>query len=400
MELTQVEELAAVNDKLVVAADDPFPDPDVLVALLREQARIEAVVAKMLIRFDQSEGYAPDGAKSTAAWVATRIRCPKSEVRRSLRLGRLMGDLPDAEQAFFDGEIGAAHVIALGRVKNPRTEADLRRMEEFLVDQAKHLTFPEFVRVLAYFQQHADPDGTEEAAELARLRRSVHLDASTDGMWFGSLTLDPISGEIVATELARLEDELFRQDWAEAKQRLGREPRLAELRRSPTQRRADALVEMATRSNTAPENGRRPAPLFTVLVGFETLQGRMCQLARGTVVAPGSLLPHLDEALVERAVFGPRKRVEIGARTRFFSGATRRGVEVRDRECVHAYCDEPGPDCEVDHIVPYSAGGETTQENGRLLCGFHNRLRNRDPFDTVERPPPYRDDPGGTGPPS
>jgi len=34
-----------------------------------------------------------------------------------------------------------------------------------------------------------------------------------------------------------------------------------------------------------------------------------------------------------------------------------------------------------DHIQPFSAGGPTTQELGRLLRGFHNRLRN-------QRPPP------------
>jgi len=27
--------------------------------------------------------------------------------------------------------------------------------------------------------------------------------------------------------------------------------------------------------------------------------------------------------------------------------------------------------------VEYSKGGLTTQENGRLLCPFHNRLRNQ-----------------------
>jgi hypothetical protein len=29
--------------------------------------------------------------------------------------------------------------------------------------------------------------------------------------------------------------------------------------------------------------------------------------------------------------------------------------------------------------VPYAEGGPTTQENGRLLCGFHNRLRSQWP---------------------
>ncbi|MGH9080415.1 MAG: HNH endonuclease signature motif containing protein [Acidimicrobiales bacterium] len=52
---------------------------------------------------------------------------------------------------------------------------------------------------------------------------------------------------------------------------------------------------------------------------------------------------------------------------------------MRDRECTHPYCDRPAADCQVDHIVPYTAGGPTTQANGRMLCAFHNRLRNQRP---------------------
>jgi 5-methylcytosine-specific restriction endonuclease McrA len=31
-------------------------------------------------------------------------------------------------------------------------------------------------------------------------------------------------------------------------------------------------------------------------------------------------------------------------------------------------------DFEADHIVPYCKGGETTVENGQLLCKKHNRI--------------------------
>ena len=140
---------------------------------------------------------------------------------------------------------------------------------------------------------------------------------------------------------------------------------------------------MATRSRVAPTNGRRPAPLFSVLVDYELLRGRVCELAHGTVITPGSLLPWLDEALIERVVFAPARRVEVSEKARLFTGATRRAIELRDRECTHCYCDVPAEGCQADHIVPYTAGGPTVEENGRLLCGYHNRLRNA-------RPPPDR----------
>ncbi len=80
-------------------------------------------------------------------------------------------------------------------------------------------------------------------------------------------------------------------------------------------------------------------------------------------------------------MFKPDRRVEVSATARLFTGATRRAIELRDRECTHPYCDRPACDCEVDHILPHAAGGLTVQENGRVLCAFHNRLRN-------QRPPP------------
>ncbi|WP_276967228.1 HNH endonuclease signature motif containing protein [Desertimonas flava] len=30
--------------------------------------------------------------------------------------------------------------------------------------------------------------------------------------------------------------------------------------------------------------------------------------------------------------------------------------------------------CDVDHIVPVHASGDNSQDNGRLMCRFHNRI--------------------------
>jgi hypothetical protein len=235
--------------------------------------------------------------------------------------------------------------------------------------------------LLAYWELHANPDGSEQKAQDQRDRRNVYLDPSISGMWLGQMTLDPISGAIISGELKRIEAELFRADCEEAKERLGKRPLMIELRRTANQRRADALVEMAVRSASTPEGSRRPEPLFSVLVGWETLHGSVLELAQGLAVTPGSVIPWLEASELERAVFSPGCRVEISERSRFFLGATRRALELRDRECTHPFCDVPADQCQADHIQEWVNDGTTTQENGRLLCGPHNRMRN-------ERPPP------------
>ena len=202
-------------------------------------------------------------------------------------------------------------------------------------------------------------------------------------MWIGEQVFDPIGGTTVATELRRLEQQLFDADWNAAKQRLGREPSTLELGRTPSQRRADAWVELAKRSAAMAPGSRMPRPLITVLVGYETFAGPVCQLAGGTVVAPGTVARLLTDADIERVVFdGPSR--DVGVRRRLFQGGTRRAVEIRDHNqgCFHPLCDATLDDnVQVDHIHPYAFGGLTTQANGRLACAKHNRGRNT-------RPPP------------
>jgi hypothetical protein len=171
---------------------------------------------------------------------------------------------------------------------------------------------------------------------------------------------------------------LFDVDWAAAREQLGEGVTVADLARTPAQRRADALVEMARRAGAVPAGARLPEPLFSVVVGYETLAGRICELAHGTVVSPGSLLPWLTEAWVERVVFdGPDRVMNVGVRRRLFSGATRRAVEVRDRQCFEELCDVPAEQCEIDHIQPWAEGGLTVEGNGRPACAYHNRRRHR-----------------------
>jgi hypothetical protein len=377
----QLDEVSAMIDAIVSQDPESFADGESVVAIHRGLMRLEAFATKATASFENARAYEPDGARNTAAWLRTRLLCSKGYSHRVVRRGNALSGLPVAEQAWSKGEITGEHLDALAGVRREKTEEALSRDEEELVGLARTLRFDSFTRALNYWDQVNDEDGAEERAEQRRNRRDVTLSKSYDGLFFGRMTLDPISGEIVYDELKRIEDELFETDWKEAAGRLGRDPRTHELSRTAAQRRADALVEMATRSYAARMVGQRPAPLFSVYVGYETLHGRMCELAGGSVVTPGALLPWLDEAYVERAVFGLNNRVEVSETARFYTGATRRALELRDRCCTHPYCDEPAQYCEADHIEPYSHGGPTTQENGRMLCKFHNRLRN-------QRPPP------------
>jgi hypothetical protein len=396
MELDDVEEAL---EALIASGAENYGDGESMERLHSLEARYDSFMTEATAAFERGEQWAAEGAKTAASWISSRCRVPRAGALRRVRLGRTLRHLPLVAQAWRDGDIGEDAAKAIASARRHRTEAAMARDEEMLVAQAKELGFEDFTRVLDYWKQLADPDGAEASDMERRASRNVYLETSLSGMCLGQITLDPVSGAIVSNELNRLEHDLFEADCAQAKERLGRTARIDELARTSGQRRADALVEMATRSRTAPAEGIRPAPLFSVLVGYETLQGRICELENGTVLHPSALEAWMDSAYFERALFSLGNRIDVSVRSRFFTGGTRRAIEIRDRICTHPHCYEPAETCQVDHIQTYASGGLTTQDNGRLLCGFHNRLRNQreqqgeqrvQGAEQRQRPPPSR----------
>ncbi len=287
----ELDDFAEALEALVVSGAQNYGDCASIEALHRHLSRFESFVTEATATFEAGEEWAADGAKTASAWLATRCRLPRSAARRRVRLGRALRHLPECAEAWREGAIGADQARAIASARRHRTEASMQRDEGMLVAQAAQMGFEDFYRALSYWKQLADPDGAEAGDEDRKAARNVFLESSFTGMWLGQMTLDPVSGTIVAGELNRLEHDMFEADCAEARERLGRTARLDELARTSAQRRADALVEMATRSRTAPADGIRPAPLFSVFVGYETLHGRICELENGTVLSPAALAP-------------------------------------------------------------------------------------------------------------
>lgn len=327
-------------------------------------------------RLDVGRGWQESGARSAATWVAWQCHTAKGRAAMALKCARQLRSMPVTEAALLAGQITIDHVrlLAAAQKANPDDFAD---DETRLVGLAGELLFRRFEVGIRYWIHAHDPDGAEADATSRYESRRVDCSTTFENMVVIDALLDPVTGAIVARELARLEQELFDADWAEARSRLGDAALPGDLRRTPKQRRADALRTMAERSAAKPAGATEARVLVNVLAGHESVE-RMCELSNGTVVTPGEVLPVLDRADLERVIFdGPSKVIDIGVRRRCYTGATRTAVLVRDRTCQHPSCDIPAEDCEIDHIVPHEHGGPTTQANGWCLCQHHHRWRHR-----------------------
>ncbi len=355
--------------------------PEVL-ELVEATQRLRSLADGACVRaagaLDVSGAWAPEGAKSPSAWMQWRCRIQAGRAVAHLRCARELREMPATEAALMTGAITIEHVRSLVGAKQ-LAPAAYANDEERLVRLAATSRVPHFERVLSYWKQVNEPDSVETEADAGFARRSAHASTTIDDMVAVDALLDPIGGAIFLRELERLEDELFKADWAEARERMGAAVCAADLGRSRKQRRADAMALMAERSAAKPADATEPRFLLQALVGEESL-ARICELSNGRVVTPGQLVPLLDRADLERIVFdGPSRVIDVGVRRRFFTGATRIAVQVRDRGCQHPSCDVPLDRCEIDHVHPYEAGGETTQANGECQCGFHNRRKGRQP---------------------
>ncbi len=231
--------LSETIDHLVAEDPSAYGDAESMEVLQHELARLESFVTNATAAFDASGGWAPDGARN-GGLVGHPVPAAQGPGPAAGAPGPGPVPPPGLCPAWSAGEISGAHVDTIAALRRPATEAALDRDEALLVDQARTLRYESFVRAVAYWEQLADPDGTEEEAEARRARRQVYLEASFAGLWLGKMTLDPIAGAIVGGELERLEGELFEADWAEARASLGRDP------------------SSATRPDPGPAPGRRP----------------------------------------------------------------------------------------------------------------------------------------------
>ena len=246
-----IDGLREAVERVAAADSHDLADAESITELHRLKAALDAVVCRAVAAFDARREWESDGAKTAAAWLATVCRLPKAVAQREVYLGRALRAMPVVEEAWVRGGISGDHVRALAAAQKASPETFVRD-EGLLVSQAQKLRYSHFTRTLDYWRSHADPDGAEDDAAAKHARRVVHLSQSFDGMFFGDIVLDPVGGTIVKTSLDAIERELFEEDWAEARERVGDEVTVLDLKRTPAQRRADALVEMATRAAAQP----------------------------------------------------------------------------------------------------------------------------------------------------
>ncbi len=349
------------TDELATLDDDVLEDD--LAELLRAADLVHAESLRRIAEVDRRHSFARDGHLSITAWLAHRFRIAPAVAHRDVLTARALGHMPATARAYAASEIGRSQVHALVQVRTPHPDA-FRDAEPLLVDAARTLGVADLGRALAHWRALVDTRAPERDDGQRFERRNLHVSPTLDGMVRVDGDLDPECGETLLAALRAVIDPGTRGEHD---------------RRSPAQRRADALGEVcrgwldhADRPSVA---GERPHVTVTIdLQTLETRRGGVAELATSGVVAGETARRLACDASISRVITrGRSEPLDVGRRTSVVSPALRRALAVRDRGCAFPGCDRPPSWTDAHHVRHWAHGGETALRNLVLLCRPHHR---------------------------
>lgn len=396
--LAAIRRLGALVTELAGLPLDDLIEPDASQAhatVRRAQDALGVLSAKILARVEADGRWATTarghGVRNFDEWVAKETKGSRAGARRQTRLARAVEDhtVPGLADAVTGGGVSLEHADVLARLA-PTTPArrealaseDPARNAGHLLRKARDLGVDEFTTEVKRWAAKVDPTADERGHRAASERVTCSLASRDDGVAMSAFmtTLDGAAFDAALNAVAGVP--------------------AAEDVRTHGQRMGAALGDMARlvldHGLAAGQSGGF-RPHLTIQVSLESLVAQVDALAAApgdpatdlpvipagwdaAVLADGTPIPAsvlarvACDSEVSRVVFGPASQVlDVGRSERLYTGAMRRAVIARDQHCAYPDCDRPPRFGEVHHIRHWAAhGGETSVENGVLLCYLHH----------------------------
>ena len=365
-------ELTSALDLL--GADDlqDFPAAALLdrtAELVRARNRLDAELARTVRRAELTQAPEHDGLKSMASWVQGHCRLSTAASRQLVRNGRALEQLPATAAGCADGAITADQLTVIAPVVKPENLAkaadqgvDLAEVDLVLAETAATRSHQDLTRVVKHYLARLDPDGPEPDPTD---ERSVSLAKNSDGSLSGRFHLDPVGGEKFQAAL----ESITQAD------------RPAGDMRNRSQRLGDALVQLA---DNALASGSLPIlrtvkPHVVVKIDLDDLADPATgpgsgEMGFGATISAARARWLACDGNISRVVMGPDGQVlDYGRTRRMVPPQLRKAVEVEQRHCVFAGCENPSHWCDVHHVAEWVLDeGETSLENSALLCERHH----------------------------
>ena len=301
------------------------------------------------------------------------------------------------------------------------------QVETALVQTAKTLTPKDVDKAIKEWEHELNAKGVLPTQEARREFQGAYYKGKKMGLFEWTIRLDELQQESLLTAIApevnpRTKDHdpntpLLDVDGREVPTVLDEHGKVVEPPkddRNYGQKRLDGLIHAINVALTTGKVSRHGGyqPQIMVNIDHKTLEHDLTTLTMGTAggvqtdaagdaqienstaqnrfglnpvfrsdaVHSGPINPYTIRQLACNAellpvVLGSDSQIlEAGNRARLFSTEQRKLMYARDRGCTFPNCKQGVDRCEAHHVHEYSRGGETTLENGAMVCSHHHHL--------------------------
>ena len=301
--------------------------------------------------------YGRVAASVDATWMAQATGSTVQLAKHHAAVGAALAASPVLAEAVRAGEVALENVAVLSAVAaHPLFEASP------LVDAAGVLPPHRLRAKVEQWRAVVDRAADETFERACHRRRSLKFFRTLDGM----VRLDGLFEAETGRILRHAVDNLVRGQ------------RLDESGRTPEQRKADALIELANAYNAGTVVGGRERPQMLAIVDVEQLAlragGRALLDTGETISIEAARRLACDADFATVLLKGPSEILDFGRSRRLASNTQYKALVVRDRGCRFSGCDRPPGWTQAHHIVQWPDGGRTDLDNLVLLCHTHHQL--------------------------
>jgi hypothetical protein len=303
------------------------------------------------------------GNLTAASWIARTCSMSITSAADRLCVGEQLESLPKVAAALGSGEVGYQSVSVLCHLREQLGEKRDLFDEEEMLGYAREYSVYGLRKLCRYARHIADPDGFFNEAEESFTLRRFHISQMPDGLYAVDGVLDPVAGAALKTAVDVLA-----------------KPKGPEDERSPRQRRADAVGELAMH---AMEQGSLPRrhgvkPHINLTMTLEGLKGELgvppADLELSLPISTRTAERLACDCTMSRVLLADSMVIDVGRATRTVSPPTMRALRVRDKGCRFPGCDRQVSWSSPHHLIYWSRGGPNNLPNLVLLCYFHHRL--------------------------
>jgi hypothetical protein len=320
---------------------------------------MEAEFTRRVHRFDSGGGYGATQALTAKAWLRWKCNFSPAAAAGRVAVARELADLPQATQAFADGDISYAHAAMIARTAEKLGDKMESNAETILVTAAKELDLGRLRMVTINLQHFMDPDSVREEANESHELRYLHFSQTLDGVFYMNGRFDSEAGAIIQTALNALSG-----------------PPTPDDKRSPKQRRADSMVELARQkldSGTLPEVGGQK-PHLAVTVSMATLANQPGSPAADlewSSLIPAEMARRLacDAAITPILLGTESAQPKAGQTSRAISGSLRKALVFRDKGCRFPGCDRPPAWTDAHHLKHWATAASTSSRTCFFCAG-------------------------------